>query len=107
MIKALILMAVVGLPFFTKDGAPIASRDEKVFPHAVLDTVRFMPDSTTVTLRKYSIDGRTAIAFSDTNSYQVICVKADSIRKLSGSQFRIYSPAALDSTYQVFQAIGN
>ena len=97
------------LTFFTPDGAPIALRDEKRFPHAIISAVTFSAsvDSMTVTLRTNSTEGRTAVSFTDNSSYIVICSKADSVIRLSGSAFRIWFPTALRGKSQQYIAVGN
>lgn len=98
-----------GLPSYNADGAPVGKRDEKRFAHFVVDQVTFNTgaDSISITLRTAPTQSRRPTAFSSSTSYVVVCMNADSVQRVSGSQFRIWYATALRGKTQMYIAVGN
>jgi hypothetical protein len=97
----------IATPVFNTDGAPTVLRDEKRFAHIVADTITFGVDSTTVTLRSSSTDNRVNVAFTSSTSYIVVATGADSIVNQTGSSFKIFHPAGLNTKIHSYIAVGN
>lgn len=98
-----------GLPSFNADGAPVVRRDEKRFPHIVVDEVTFNSsvDSTSIILRTVPTESRRPTSFTDSTSYFVVCMSADSVQRVSGKHFRIWYASALRGKTQMYIAVGN